>query len=134
MPLWVLVLSGCAALPFSTAAPGASCPAGHEPFTSTHLVFGTARSFGVVTEDEWAEFLRQEVTARFPQGLTVWRAAGQWQGEDGKVIAEGSWVLNLLHPDTPDDERRIREISDAYKKTFAQEAVLRVKSSACVAF
>ena len=41
----------------------------------TTLYFGLARPKGSVSELAWQMFLRDEVTARFPDGLTVWNAA-----------------------------------------------------------
>ena len=49
----------------------------------TTLYFGTARPKGSVSELEWQMFLRDEVTARFPEGLTVWDAEGQWRAPRG---------------------------------------------------
>jgi len=36
------------------------------------LYFGRARPQGFVSELEWPLFLRDEVTSRFPDGLTAW--------------------------------------------------------------
>ena len=44
----------------------------------TTLYFGLSRPKGSVSELEWQVFLRDEVTRRFPDGLTVWQAEGQW--------------------------------------------------------
>jgi CDP-glycerol glycerophosphotransferase (TagB/SpsB family) len=64
-------------------------------------------------------------------GLTAWPAQGQWRGADGQVVREDSHVLNLLHPADASAEREIRAIIAEYKKQFAQEAVLRVRSNVC---
>src|SRR5688572_18413097 len=65
----------------------------------TTLYFGLARPNGSVSELEWQIFLRDEVTTRFPDGLTVWEAAGQWRRPDGRIDHEQSKVLLLVHPD-----------------------------------
>ena len=44
------------------------------PQLRTTLYFRLARPKGAVTELEWQLFLRDEVTTRFPAGLTVWEA------------------------------------------------------------
>jgi hypothetical protein len=98
------------------------------------LYFGTAKPGGAVTPEEWAEFLKSVVTPRFPQGLTVWQASGQWRGADGAVIREASHVLNLLHPNDATSEKAVIEIAAAYKVRFQQEAVLRVRALACVSY
>lgn len=98
------------------------------------LYFGTAKPSGVVTPEEWAEFLRSTVTPRFPRGLTAWQASGQWRGADGAVIREASHVLNLVHANDATSEKAVLEIVATYKSRFHQEAVLRVKSHACTSF
>ena len=47
------------------------CGASSAPQVRTTLYFGLARPKGAVTELEWQLFLRDEVTSRFPDGLTV---------------------------------------------------------------
>ncbi len=98
------------------------------------LYFGTARPGGVVTPEEWSKFVDRLVTPRFPQGLTSWEAAGQWQTGTGMVEREASHVLSVVHPDTEESERAIREIASKYKAEFQQEAVLRVRSRACMSY
>ena len=44
------------------------------------LFFGLHRPAGTVSEPEWETFLADVVTARFPDGLTVFRSHGQWRG------------------------------------------------------
>ena len=51
----------------------------------TTLYFGLQKAKGSVSELEWQMFLRDEVTTRFPSGLTAWEAEGQWRGNDGTI-------------------------------------------------
>jgi uncharacterized protein DUF3574 len=127
---WVLVafLAGC------TSIPSRSCAPGEQDVVSETLYFGTQTPDGPVTSEQWAYFLGKVVTPRFPKGLTVWPASGQWRSADGSITRESSYVLNLLHPDDTANEAAIRSIADDYKQRFRQEAVLRVKSRACAAF
>src|SRR5918993_5826829 len=78
------------------------CGATSAPQLRTTLYFGLARPKGAVTELEWQIFLRDEVTKRFPEGLTVWEAQGQWRTPAGTIDQERSKVLLLVHPDTPE--------------------------------
>ena len=118
---------GCASMRHGT------CGEGEQPAVSELLYFGTGiPSGGTVSADDWAAFLRSSVTPRFPAGLTVWSAAGQWQSGDGSVTRESSYVLNLLHPPTADAEARIQAVVSEYKVRFRQEAVLRVRTPACM--
>jgi hypothetical protein len=97
-------------------------------FARTELFFGTAKPVGVVTEREFLRFLDQEVTPRFPDGLTLLRADGQFRGADGVVVKEDSFLLILLYPVEvfKDSSRKINRICELYKEMFDQESVLRV--------
>lgn len=95
----------------------------------TELYFGLAKPDGSeVTAEEWAKFLADEVTPRFPAGFTVIEALGQYQGDDKKIVKEKSRVLILLY-EKKDRKRisvKIDEIRAAYKKAFQQESVMRL--------
>ena len=103
------------------------------PQLRTTLYFGGARPKGTVSELEWQLFLRDEVTSRFPNGLTVWDAEGQWRGPDGKVAHERTKVLLLVHPDTEQARQTIRALIKRYRSAFEQEAVLWETSQVCAA-
>jgi hypothetical protein len=94
------------------------------------LYFGTQKPDGSapVTEAEWQQFLADEITARFPSGLTTWEASGQWRDEHNVIERERTHVVQLVHPVSRDAEGQIVAIVAAYKKRFAQEAVFRVRS------
>lgn len=98
------------------------------------MYFGAAKPGGRVTPEEWREFVHRVVTPRFPQGLTSWEASGQWQGATGVIEREASQVLHLVHPDSEKSELAVKEVISKYKAEFGQEAVLRVRSRACVSF
>ena len=123
-----------AALAACTSVPAPDCASGEQRSVSELLYFGTARPGGIVSGDDWSAFLAREVTPRFPQGLSAWQAAGQWQSADGSLTREDSFVLNLVHPESEAAEQSVRAIVAAYKSRFQQEAVLRVRSHACVSF
>ena len=111
-----------------------ACPAGQRSVVNDLLYFGTAKPAGVVSADEWGQFIDSVVTPRFPEGLTVWQALGQWKSERGLIVREASYVLNVVHPNNAAAEAAVSEIVTAYKMTFHQEAVLRVRGSACASF
>lgn len=96
------------------------------------VYFGTNKPGGVVSSEEWSTFLREVVTPKFPDGLSVWQASGQWQGSDGTLIKENTFVLSLVHAREPSLEENVRAIISEYKARFQQEAVLRVKSHVCI--
>ena len=92
------------------------------------LYFGLSTSQGPVTPAQWDSFLSQEVTPRFPDGLTVWDAKGQWRDSKGVIGKEPSKVLLLIHPDNAAVDKAIQAVIDVYKAKFHQESVLRVRS------
>jgi hypothetical protein len=103
-------------------------------YMRTTLYFGLNRKAGNISESQWKTFLRQEVTPRFPQGLTVWQAGGQWRRSDGAIVHERSKVLLLVHDDTADVRSSIAYIVERYKQTFEQESVLWETARVCAAF
>jgi len=110
-----------------------------EPWARTELFFGTAKPDGTaVTEDEWRGFLDREITARFPDGLTVMTGIGQYRDADDKIVQEQSMLLILLYPQEAarDSGAKIEQIRDAYEQTFQQQSVLRADDSlpVCTSF
>ena len=97
----------------------------------TTLYFGRTRPRGSVSELEWQMFLRDEVTQRFPGGLTVWEAEGQWQTAAGSIDHEQSKVLLLVHPDTAAARQSVLAVIEAYRKTFEQQSVLWESARVC---
>jgi hypothetical protein len=69
--------------------------------------------------------------ARFPNGLTVWEADGQWKGQDGAIGHEKSKVLLLVHPDTEAARAAVQTVIATYRKTFEQESVLWETARVC---
>ena len=109
------------------------CGSASAPQLRTTLYFGLARPKGSVSELEWQMFLRDDVTTRFPQGLTVWEAEGQWRAPDGVVGHERSKVLLLVHPDTAAARESVQTLIARYRKTFEQESVLWETARVCAA-
>jgi hypothetical protein len=109
------------------------CGATSSAKVRTTLYFGLARPKGAVTELEWQLFLRDEVTKRFPDGLTVWEAEGQWRTPAGTIDHEQSKVLLLVHPDTTAARQSVQAVIETYRKAFDQESVLWESARVCVA-
>jgi hypothetical protein len=99
----------------------------------TTLYFGLSKQKGSVSELEWQMFLRDEVTSRFPEGLTTWEADGQWRSSDGSIGHERSKVLLLVHPDTPAARTSVQTVIERYRKAFEQESVLWETARVCAA-
>jgi len=108
------------------------CGAASAAQVRTTLYFGLSRPKGSVSELEWQIFLRDEVTKRFPDGLTVWQAEGQWLTPAGSIDHEQSKVLLLVHPDTGAARQSVQAVIQAYRKGFDQQSVLWESSRVCV--
>ena len=121
---------GCVPLP---AEP--PCPEGTERYDEYRLFFG--RNIGDaegVSDDDWRTFLADTVTPRFPDGLSVFDAAGQWRNLQGEIVRERSKMVLILAVPDSNATRKLDEITDEYKRRFSQESVLRITDSACVKF
>jgi Protein of unknown function (DUF3574) len=81
---------------------------------------------GQVSDHQFRQFLRSEITPLFPGGLTAYDAAGQFLNSAQQLIREPSKVVSLVMEDTIDNERSLNQIIDRYKQTFQQESVLTV--------
>ena len=99
----------------------------------TTLYFGMARPTGSVSELDWQMFLRDEVTTRFPEGLTTWEAEGQWRDKTGDVDHERSKVLLLVHADTEAAQRSVQTVITRYRQLFDQHSVLWETARVCAA-
>ena len=112
-----------------------SCPEGTDRFVKYELYMGRSGQSGEIVDDAaWDTFLGDTVTPRFPNGLTVLNAQGQWRDSEGAVGKERSTILVILAPPGDEGLRLIDEISDEYKVRFNQESVLEVASETCVSF
>jgi hypothetical protein len=113
-----------------------TCTANHTAMMQAELLFG--RNIGGrlgVTEKAWARFLADEITPRFPDGLTVYDAAGQYrENPAAKIVRERSKIVMILAEAGDAAMARIDEIVEAYKKRFRQKSVGVVIKPACVSF
>ena len=114
--------------------PSISCEDG-DVWTEYQLFMG--RNSGdteVVTDEAWTDFLASEVTPRFPDGLTVLDASGQWRGDNDVILRERSKVLLILAPPEGDARVKVDEVADAYTFQFRQDSVLISTKESCVTF
>lgn len=112
-----------------------ACAAGATAMTRLELMFGMSRRGGRgIGDQEWRVFLAEEVTPRFPDGLTVLPGYGQWRNSGQKVTREPMRLLLIVFEPAVDSETRIEAIRAAFKRRFQQDSVLRVDSPACVSF
>jgi hypothetical protein len=138
-PAVVLLLCAAFSVPgpggaTQSAAASAECGPRGSSYMRTTLYFGLNRKTGSVSEGQWRSFLREHVTPRFPQGLTVWEANGQWRRGDGVIVREPAKVLLLVHDESAEVKREIAGIIEDYKRSFEQESVLWETARVCAAF
>jgi hypothetical protein len=115
------LIAGCATVP-ADGLPGRTAP-----LVSDRLFLGRSIPGGGEVDDRAFEaFVREEVSPRFPEGLTLWRAEGRWRESPGVTIDEAVTVIELIHPDTHAGSRDVAAIAEAYRLRFRQQAVLRV--------
>jgi hypothetical protein len=110
---------------------------GSEAWVRGELYFGTTKEDGTAySPEEFATFLDNEITPRFPDGLTLLTGLGQWKGQSG-IIQERSQLLIILYPaDTAaESSAKLEEIRDLYEQQFHQESVLRADAyPVCTSF
>jgi hypothetical protein len=102
----------------------------------TQLYFGRALpGGGEMDEATWASFLETELTPRFPDGLTVLDATGQWRDSStGRIGREKTKLVQIAAPPSEEARRRIEEIRAAYRSRFGQSSVGLVTAPACAEF
>jgi hypothetical protein len=123
-----MALSGCTMLPLA-------CAGSAEPMVTAEMLFG--RNVGTrlgVSDAAFASFVAAEVTPRFPDGLTVIDARGQWRDRRGAIIREPSKVVLLTFRDDAGKRAVLEAVASAYKRRFHQQSVLTTVRSVCASF
>jgi hypothetical protein len=87
-----------------------------------------------VGDADFGKFMDEEITPRFPDGLTVLDGGGQWRGEENHMIREASKVVMIVLPKGPQTLGKLEAVRNAYKARFHQESVLLITEAACVSF
>ena len=115
------------------SAHAADCPVpGQQPMTIVHLLFGRGAP---VTDAQWKTFIDNEVTPRFPDGLTTYTGYGQWKNpKTGKITKEQSSVIMIATMPAPDLPAKLLQIRETYKAQFKQESVGIVTDTGCASF
>ncbi|OEY99875.1 MULTISPECIES: DUF3574 domain-containing protein [Stenotrophomonas] len=150
-----LAISGCAtttptAPPVGTATSttaslqgDAARPDAAANWVRSELYFGVGEESGAserkqtdaITETQWREFLDKQVTPRFPDGLTVFDAYGQWLFRGAKEPNRlRTKVLVVLHENTPQRRADIEAIRLAWKQATGHQSVLWAQQAVEVSF
>jgi hypothetical protein len=110
----------------------AVCTAPLKPALEIDLYFGRDKQGGgEVSEAEWAAFLTDTVTPRFPDGLSVLNVEGQARESSGRIVRERTKLLVVVVFDAPAHQGRVREIVQAYNGRFGQHGVFWSEHPVC---
>jgi Protein of unknown function (DUF3574) len=120
----------------SAGAQLVDCRGGQKPSQVAEMMFGRKIGDRIgVSEGEWGRFVDREITPRFPAGLTVFNAAGQWRDKaSNKIVREPSKIVQIVLPGDDGEFSRLNEIAEAYKTRFKQQSVGVIVRPACVSF
>jgi hypothetical protein len=130
-------LLAIAAAACTATAQAGECPfPGQQPMLVAQLFFGQdIAGHGRIAPRAWREFLRSDVSPRFPDGFTVYDAYGQWlDPQTRKIGREPSKVVEIAAADSPALESAITALIARYRTRFRQQAVGLVTQRACAAF
>jgi hypothetical protein len=131
----LLTLSVALVATAALASPPRPCPGGLHRAVTAELYFGRdIRGAGQVSDADWTQFVDNEITPRFPAGLSVSDVYGQWRSPKGEFEREQTKALFLVLAGTPAERQSLDLVRDAYKQRFHQTSVMLVEQQACVAF
>ncbi len=103
--------------------PSQHAPGGCAERVQSRLFFGLNRPSGPVSAAEWERFDADVVTPRFPDGLTILQATGQWRSDD-RLEREASRVIEVVSDDSAKARRLIEEIVGSFKTRYQQQSVM----------
>jgi hypothetical protein len=128
-------LAGTALLASGCAGPACLLP-GQRPMVVAELFFGRGIPGGeTLSEDEWRAFAAEIVTPHFPDGFTAYDGYGQWRNPaTGEIARDLTKVLLVAAPMSPDLDRRLLAVIEAYKTRFRQQSVGAVTRASCAVF
>lgn len=136
LPLLVACLYLLGRLPLAAQTLAPSCSGAQRPKQVAEVLFGRdiGRHIGV-SETAWDRFVAHELTPRFPDGLTITDATGQWRDPaDGGIVREPAKRVEIVLPGNDDDQERLDAVVKAYKHEFRQRLVVVIERIACVSF
>jgi hypothetical protein len=124
-------LGGCAVQAGQSCARGFGSPV--EVFT---LFLGKSiPGRGELTDSEWRAFLDTTVTVNLPNGYTLLDGNGGWMNPGThQTVREGTKVLLVALPESPDSLTAVNRIRTAYQVKYQQQLVGMTVEHACGEF
>lgn len=127
---FLLLLSSCAC-----RIPAKAMEGGHTRMVRTQLYFGNlGPGLEWISENEWDQFVKEQVEPAFPAGFTVLRGDGHWLDQSGRAVNEAVHVLIIIHPTGQPYFDLINEVIATYKLRYHQEAVMQISEKVKVGF
>lgn len=120
-----VLLAGC------QTAPKPACPVGQAQLRTAQLFFPSAAP-AKVSEVDLRRFVDQEVTPRFPDGVTVVDGGGQWTGAENHMLRDAAKIVMIVLPAKGDPTASVEAVRIAYRTRFSQEPVVLLPPPACV--
>lgn len=121
----MLGVAGCMSAPKPQA-----CPVGEAPLHTAQLFMG-AKTPATPNERDLRRFVDQEVTPRFPDGVTVVDGGGQWKGAENRMIREAAKVVLVVLP-ASGGGAKVEAMRTAYRTRFKHEPVVVLPPPACM--
>jgi hypothetical protein len=138
---WIRLLIGLFMLALMGApvsAQGLQCSAPEKAWVEIDLIFGRNVGCGDlgVTEASWDKFVDEQITPKFPHGLTIINAEGQWLSKKchNAILHEASKQVRITVPGKDAVNDKIDAIVTEYRKRFEQESVMVMTRPLCVSF
>lgn len=100
----------------------------------TKLYFGLEKPGGEVAPDEWNNFIASTISPKFPAGLTILDASGQWLNANKGLTKERSKIVEIVHAGSQQEREGIRQIVSQYKSRYQQEAVMEIQQEVRACF
>ena len=91
----------------------------------SHAMLRTELYFGAIDVKAWESFLADEVTPRFPDGLSWYDVNGQWRGPSGQPEKLPSRIVILIHADNPANREALATVGRLFQQRYGL-AVLQV--------
>lgn len=132
---WLKGLLAAGLLASAAQAQDIACVAPAKPMLRAEMMFGrNVDGRPGVTEAGWRQFVVRELTPRFPDGLTVIDARGQWRDANGAPVRERAKLVIVVTADDSGSRARIAAAAAAYKARFRQKSVGVLMRPVCAAF
>lgn len=122
-----MALAGCA-----STAPPTACPAGQASMRTAQLFLG-GKGQAAPSEPELRRFVVDEVTPRFPDGVTLTPGGGRWKGPEHQMMRDAAKVLVLVLPAKGDPAANVEAVRAAYRARFNQDSAVVMPPPVCVA-